>query len=911
MLSRMTTGAKVFAAMTAAVLVLLLVGAVAWRGAVAIEARLEDATNQKLPSLAALGAVDEGQMSLESALWQLVNRRASAQQASDAQALVKEKLAQVEEALKSYEAIPHEPATLEHWGKWKGAFKDWTRTVEQVARTAAERRRLVDGGRSKDDPAVVALDEQAWAALQAGGTTFARAEEGVEATKEKTLADAKRNGAEGMAAASASVTLIVTAALLASLLLLGLAWFISRKIGGTVRALVAEAAKLSEAVSAGRLDVRGDVAQLDEEFRPVVGGMNATMDAFTRPLKVTADYVDRISKGDIPPKITDRYQGDFNAIKENLNKAIDAVNALVADAGLLAKAGVEGRLATRADASKHQGDFRRVVQGVNDTLDAVIGPLEVAARYVDEISKGAIPQKITASYAGDFNTIKENLNRCIDAVNKLVADAVALAQAGVDGKLATRADASRHEGDFRKIVEGVNKTLDAVIGPLNVAARYVDEISKGQIPARITDAYSGDFNTIKNNLNTCIDAVNLLVADAGKLVEAAVSGRLQTRADAGKHQGDFRKIVEGVNRTLDAVLAPIAESAQVLEKLAQRDLRARVTGTYQGDHARIKDSLNATGQALHDALSQVAAAVDQVSSAATQIASSSQAVASGASEQAASLQQTTASLDSVGSMTKQSADNAAQANTLSQSARSAATEGAAAVEQMQGAMGKIKASAEGTSQIIKDINDIAFQTNLLALNAAVEAARAGEAGRGFAVVAEEVRSLALRSKEAATKTEALIRESVKQAGEGEITSRQVAGKLGEIVAGIGKVSDIVSEIAAAAKEQTIGIDQVSSAVGEMDKVTQQNAASAEQSSSAASELSGQAEELAAMVGAFQLGRGAVAAGGLRKPASLQAAPARSSRDAPRTAPKPRAGAPAQSPPEDLFPMDAETEIRDF
>jgi len=120
------------------------------------------------------------------------------------------------------------------------------------------------------------------------------------------------------------------------------------------------------------------------------------------------------------------------------------------------------------------------------------------------------------------------------------------------------------------------------------------------------------------------------------------------------------------------------------------------------------------------------------------------------------------------------------------------------------------------------------------------------------VVAEEVRSLALRSKEAATKTEALIRESVKQAGEGEVTSREVAGKLGEIVAGIGKVSDIVSEIAAAAREQTTGIDQVTSAVAEMDKVTQQNAASAEQSSSAASELNGQAEELAAMVGSFKL-----------------------------------------------------------
>ena len=99
------------------------------------------------------------------------------------------------------------------------------------------------------------------------------------------------------------------------------------------------------------------------------------------------------------------------------------------------------------------------MQGVNDTLDAVIGPLNVAAKYVDDISKGNIPAKITDTYNGDFNLIKNNLNQCIDAVNAMSADAVMLAKAAVDGKLATRADASQHQGDFRKIVQGVNDTL--------------------------------------------------------------------------------------------------------------------------------------------------------------------------------------------------------------------------------------------------------------------------------------------------------------------------------------------------------------------------------------------------------------------------------------------------------------------
>jgi methyl-accepting chemotaxis protein len=221
---------------------------------------------------------------------------------------------------------------------------------------------------------------------------------------------------------------------------------------------------------------------------------------------------------------------------------------------------------------------------------------------------------------------------------------------------------------------------------------------------------------------------------------------------------------------------------------------------------------------------------------------------------------------------------------------------------MSVAMAKIKSSAEGTSQIIKDINEIAFQTNLLALNAAVEAARAGEAGRGFAVVAEEVRSLALRSKEAAMKTEELIKESVRQAGEGETTSREMAGKLSEILDGIEKVSGIVNEISASAKEQSAGVDQINRAVADMNKVTQQNAANSEESSSAAAELSSQSEELAAMVSSFQLSR----AGGA--PAHVRSA---SPASAKAKRPNGGNGRSVAVKPEAVIPLDGDPAFRDF
>ena len=337
------------------------------------------------------------------------------------------------------------------------------------------------------------------------------------------------------------------------------------------------------------------------------------------------------------------------------------------------------------------------------------------------------------------------------------------------------------------------------------------------------------------------------------VAEAAIRGKLDARVDVRQFEGNYRRIVEGFNTTLDAVVAPITEAAAVLEQLAEYNLTARVRGNYQGDHAKIKNSLNMTASALQKSLLQVREAVNQVNSAAQQISLSSQQVAEGASEQASALEETTSSMEEMSGMTKQNTDNTFQAKALSDSTRVSAEKGTAEMTRMLDAMEKIKESAQRTAEIIKDINEIAFQTNLLALNAAVEAARAGDAGRGFAVVAEEVRNLAGRAKDAARNTESLIKESMNLAEGGQQISGEVNTNLREMSQSVEKVTEIIGEIAVASAEQSKGIEQVNKAMVEMDQVTQRAAANSEESSSAAEELASQAVELAAMIGKFELG----------------------------------------------------------
>jgi methyl-accepting chemotaxis protein len=582
--------------------------------------------------------------------------------------------------------------------------------------------------------------------------------------------------------------------------------------------------------------------------------------SLTTPIGKCIEIAEKVARGetnvDIQVNSTDETGTLMNAMKH----MVEAIQRMTADTNLLVTAAKEGKLAVRADASMHQGDFRKIVQGVNETLDSVIGPLNVSAKYVDDISKGIIPAKITDTYNGDFNLIKNNLNVCIDAVNSLVKDTGALAQAAVEGKLAVRADASKHQGDFRRVVQGVNDTLDSVIGPINVTAKYVDDISKGVIPPIITDNYNGDFNLIKNNLNSVVKMMSELLQESDSLVSAALNGSLSTRANANLFQGGWKQLITGVNSTLDAVLEPINEAAGILDKVAARDMTARVQGNYKGDHTKIKNSLNLAVENLEQALSQVSESTQQVASASGQISSGSQNLAQGANEQASSLEEVSASLEEMSSMTRQNAENATQAKNLSGEADQNAKQGTDAMERMSSSIVKIKESSDQTAKIVKTIDEIAMQTNLLALNAAVEAARAGEAGRGFAVVAEEVRNLAQRSAQAAKNTADMIGESVKNADEGVKISRDVSRSFEQITTSTRKVNDLISEIAAASKEQAAGIKQVNDAVSQMDKVTQQNAANAEESASASEELSSQAAELQAMVSQFNLGKVAARGG---------------------------------------------------
>jgi len=260
-----------------------------------------------------------------------------------------------------------------------------------------------------------------------------------------------------------------------------------KQVVDTLHGLQTEMDDMSKQQNAGDIDAFISEEKFDGAYRVMAKGINDQKKNQDSEIMKVLTCIGEFGNGNFDAEI-DKFPGkkvlindNIEALRKNLREVSSEVNKLII-------ASQAGKLSERGNAQAFHGDWAELIKGLNGLLDNVVGPLHKAAIYIDRISKGNIPPKITESYNGDFNELKNSLNMCVDAIADLVADANMLAKAAVDGKLDTRADASKHGGDFGRIVDGVNKTLDTLVGHIDAMPSPVMLIDK-------------DFNIVYMNKN--------------------------------------------------------------------------------------------------------------------------------------------------------------------------------------------------------------------------------------------------------------------------------------------------------------------------------------------------------------------------------------------------------------------------
>ncbi len=536
-----------------------------------------------------------------------------------------------------------------------------------------------------------------------------------------------------------------------------------------LQVLQKELARLIEASKDGQLAERGKPENFQGAYAEIVRGVNTMLDAILLPIGEGNRILAQISNGKIDELIAQTYKGDHEKMKQAVNNVAVVLQVLQKELARLIEASKDGQLAERGKAENFQGAYAEIVRGVNTMLDAILLPIGEGNRILAQISAGKIDELIAQTYKGDHEKMKQAVNKVAVVLQGLQKELARLTEASKGGQLTERGDQEQFEGAYSSIVRGVNAILDAVITPLNVAANYVDRISKGDLPPQITDTYHGEFNTIKNNLNTLIGAMDDVTNAAEEIAQGNLTVTIRERSAQDKLMQALTAMVSGLTRTVT-------------------DIRS-IAG-------------------------EVAAASQAISTASVE-------VSNGASAQAASAEEASSSMEEMGSNIKQNADNAQQTDKIATKSAKDAQESGKSVVEAVAAMKEIASK-------ISIIEEIARQTNLLALNAAIEAARAGEHGKGFAVVAAEVRKLAERSQKAAGEINQLSGTTVKVSERaGEMLDRlvpdiQKTAELVQEITAASKEQDAGSEqINKALQQLEKVIQQNASAAEEMASTTEQ------------------------------------------------------------------------------------------
>ena len=482
---------------------------------------------------------------------------------------------------------------------------------------------------------------------------------------------------------------------------------------------------------------------------------------------------------------------------------------------------------------------------------SLTGPLARAVNLAKRLSKGQLDQEFRLGGRDELTQLGEAMASVRQSVQAAIGAQLQMAEQHEAGAIRYRMDASAFPGDFGRMVQATNSLVESHVQVELLMAEVMQRYAIGDLSRDLPD-YPGEKGTLTRTLAAVKQSLMAINAQIDELARAARAGDFSMRGDAGAFQYQFKTMVEHLNGMMASSQASIADVSDVLRAISHGDLTARMEGEYEGVFARMRDDANTTTAQLTGIVRGIQVAADSINNAAQELAAGNNDLSRRTEQQAANLEEAAASMEELTSTVRQNAELARQADSEAHAAGAAVRETEQAMAQMASVMGEIDQSSARISEISTVIDGIAFQTNILALNAAVEAARAGEQGRGFAVVASEVRTLAQRAGVAAKEIKELIEDAAAKVKSGLAVTVESEAAIARVAQASSRTTQLMSDIAAASKEQAAGIEQVNQVVVQMDQVTQQNAALVEEATAASRALEEQAHALTTSVAVFQI-----------------------------------------------------------
>ncbi|MGE0084209.1 MAG: methyl-accepting chemotaxis protein [Desulfococcaceae bacterium] len=288
----------------------------------------------------------------------------------------------------------------------------------------------------------------------------------------------------------------------------------------TLKTIIGKLNGLITGIQNGNLKTRGNPDDFAGGWNDLVANVNSLIAAFVKPIVLTAENINRISKGDVPDEISEEFNGDFNEIK-------DSINALI--------------------------------QNRKDTVQAA-----------EKIAGGDL--SATIQILSEKDVLGRSLTRMVETIREIVRDINSLTDAALEGNLNLRGSEEKFGGEYARIIKGVNRTLDAVVTPLQMTASQIDRISKGDIPEPTKEVYKGDFDKIRQNINIMICNLRQFAADVQKASEqiAGVSGKLNDSARQVSEMTNQQAAgMEEISSSIEEMSATVSRNSENAHQTAE------------------------------------------------------------------------------------------------------------------------------------------------------------------------------------------------------------------------------------------------------------------------------------------------------------------------------------------------------
>lgn len=295
----------------------------------------------------------------------------------------------------------------------------------------------------------------------------------------------------------------------------------------------------------------------------------------TRPLKNAVTVSHRIAEGDLTQDIKVNSKDETGQLLIAMQQMTEKIHRVLQETNTLIQAVQDGKLDTRSNTEAFGGSWRELVSGLNNMIDAVITPFNLTAKYIDQVAKGDIPEKISAEYKGDFNEIKNNVNLLIGVMNAITR----LAEEMAAGNLTIEAKERSVQDRLMQALNVMIRRLSGVVMDVKTAADNVASGSQGM------SSSSEEMSQGATQQATAAEQVSSAMEQMTVNIRQNTNNALQTKKIAMKAAEDAQESGEAVAETV-AAMREIVKKISVIEEIGRQTNMLSLNATIEAAKAQ-------------------------------------------------------------------------------------------------------------------------------------------------------------------------------------------------------------------------------------------------------------------------------------------------------------------------------------